>query len=69
MKRLLRIAVLCGLAMCHPLVANAQPAYFAQLPRTDGIATDPGGNIFVVADAITAKVLVVLDECWMQMAT
>jgi hypothetical protein len=42
-------------------VVTAQPVHFAQLPRTDGIATDPSGNIFVVADATTAKVLVLLD--------
>ena len=61
MKCLLRIAVLCGLAISHPLVVDAQPVHLAQLPRTDGIATDPSGNIFVVADATMAKVLVLLD--------
>lgn len=61
MKRGLKLLALLMVTLCVSYEVMAQPVYFSQLPRTDGIATDPGGNIFVVADATTAKVLVALD--------
>jgi hypothetical protein len=39
---------------------QAQPILLAPLPRPDGITTDPAGNLWVVADATFARILVVL---------
>jgi hypothetical protein len=55
------ISTLIALIFCLPIaVAQAQPTLLASLPRPDGVTTDPNGNIFVVADATSAKVLVIL---------
>jgi hypothetical protein len=40
--------------------ANAQRTYFAQLSAT-GIATDPAGNIYAIADAVSAQHLVKMN--------
>lgn len=40
--------------------ASAQRSYFAELSTT-GVATDPAGNIYAVADAVSAQYLVKLN--------